>query len=46
MSRMSEVYMRFLEERRYDKSLTEESHLSKVAYSKGYQPRQPTPKKK
>lgn len=39
MSKMSEVYMRYLEERKYDKNLTEESHLAKVAYSKGYQPK-------
>lgn len=36
MSKMSEVYMRFLEERRYEKSLTEETYLSRIAYSKGY----------
>lgn len=37
MSRMSEVYRLYLEEKRYVRSLTEDSWLERVAYSKGYQ---------
>lgn len=34
MGKMKEVYMRFLEERKYEKSLTEDEWLRRVAASK------------
>ncbi len=33
---MSEVYRLYLEEKRYEKDLKEDTHLQRVAYSKGY----------
>lgn len=39
MGRMKEVYMRFLEEVRYDKSLTADEWLRRVAYTKNKQPK-------
>lgn len=37
MSKMSEVHRLYVEERKYDRSITEEEWLARVAYSKGYQ---------
>lgn len=36
MSKMSEVYRLYLEEKRYESDLNEDTFLGRVAYSKGY----------
>jgi hypothetical protein len=39
MGKMKQVYMQFLEERKYERTLTEEEWLRRVAYTKNQQPK-------
>lgn len=43
MSKMSEVYRLYLEEKRYERDLKEDTFLDRIAYTKGFT-QQPTPK--
>lgn len=46
MGKMSEVYIGYLEERRYNNNLTQEEWLKIVAYTKDRLPKKPTKKDK